>query len=670
MKSLILLVALAFSQLWGATTLTTKTDVLKPNAAAGTAISVTSDLTVTGVAKSLGQPLKLKTDNILLNEGFEYVTYDANWTYSGSGTKTEETSLVVEGASAVKIVTSANGFSLSQSSTTNATSLAGMQGVVWASVKTTSSTVYVCSLVNGSEVDCLLVSPDTIYTEYVIPVVMGSTSTGVVVRDTSSTATTYIDKTNVGVMPAGMMPDIAQAQLAGESYILATTSCQWTRSSTTVGAFSTVAACPGPTIVKSNLGTWSTTDTDLPQQVISNLPAGDYEATFIVPTEMSAAVGSALAINDGTTTCKQVRGQDNTSSISITVSCTFSYTESGTRTFSVYGASDSGTIRIQNQNTTSGASLKFILKYFPPSNKIYANQDYFYLDTSIGGASFTHASSGTQVGVTNASLDMVINPNSTTTARIPCSTTVAASGLTCSSGSESLGINFVAPTSGVYEVCASFTANGGTATYRFVETGNSDQTIAQQGTGLAAWGGTNNAPIYWCDRFKLTQGEKTIRIFQESAATIQIEIDRSVNAYLRDLHLTVRKVNSQIVGTFKDVVTTPSVSGGKPIVFSLSYGTTNATTNCSSSPCSYLDQIGSEVTSVTRASTGLYTLNLASTYAKLKCGLGGLLTGGTDAARFTTPLQCSTCSTLVFTTANQAGTVADTAGTIVCHGYK
>lgn len=101
---------------------------------------------------------------------------------------------------------------------------------------------------------------------------------------------------------------------------------------------------------------------------------------------------------------------------------------------------------------------------------------------------------------------------------------------------------------------------------------------------------------------------------------------------------------------------TPNIPGSTvkvdEIVFD--FGTTNATTDCTASPCSYLDQLGSgNVTSVTRTATGTYTVNFPRTYSKLKCDVRWV-NNGFDAAELqgfvgstaSSPLSCSNCSTL------------------------
>ena len=122
---------------------------------------------------------------------------------------------------------------------------------------------------------------------------------------------------------------------------------------------------------------------------------------------------------------------------------------------------------------------------------------------------------------------------------------------------------------------------------------------------------------------------------------------------------------SVIVGSFQGYNETPGTS--RVETFSFSYGTTNATTVCSASPCSYLDQIGNNVTNVTRGGAGSYTLNLTKTYSKLKCTFSGDGSAGYVAQGF--GLSCSNCSTMPFNTRTaQTNTVNDAYGSMICQG--
>jgi len=132
----------------------------------------------------------------------------------------------------------------------------------------------------------------------------------------------------------------------------------------------------------------------------------------------------------------------------------------------------------------------------------------------------------------------------------------------------------------------------------------------------------------------------------------------------------VSAANSGVVATtLTGYVQTPGISSGNVAVFSASYGTTNGTTVCSASPCSYLDQIGTEVTSVTRASAGAYTVNLSRTYTKLKCTINGSLSSTTPATF--TNMFCSSCNSIGISSYNidAAPPIAiNSNGTFTCVG--
>jgi microcystin-dependent protein len=113
--------------------------------------------------------------------------------------------------------------------------------------------------------------------------------------------------------------------------------------------------------------------------------------------------------------------------------------------------------------------------------------------------------------------------------------------------------------------------------------------------------------------------------------------------------------------------TVPGISSGNIDTFSVSYGTTNSTTSCSASPCSYLDQIGTAVTSMTRSGVGAYSMNLARTYTKLKCNLS-LNNAAGNIGLIYNGMSCSSCSGFAFNTYNNGPAASDSAGTLLCQG--
>lgn len=162
------------------------------------------------------------------------------------------------------------------------------------------------------------------------------------------------------------LSEVNQAVLAGESYFAATTNCAWVVTSTSASAFPTDTDCPGPTIVRSQLGSWQTTDSNLPIQTINNLPAGTYKATFIFLSVSSASTGARYHINDGTTTSIGSPGYNDTNSAASTVTATFEYSSAGNRAFQLYGSSVSGSVTA----FASVAPINFILEKFPSEGEL------------------------------------------------------------------------------------------------------------------------------------------------------------------------------------------------------------------------------------------------------------------------------------------------------------
>lgn len=161
----------------------------------------------------------------------------------------------------------------------------------------------------------------------------------------------------------GLAPNYPQ--FVGNSYFPVTGGCDWQRTNTTLGAFGTTAACPGPTVEASKIGTWQTTDADLPKQTINNLPPGRYVVTVTLGTSMSTGAGiGTFTISDGTTTSGRGHGTNNTSDIiGSTVVGSFEYTTTANRTFEVFGAASANTVNINN--SAGQERLTFTIVWYP-----------------------------------------------------------------------------------------------------------------------------------------------------------------------------------------------------------------------------------------------------------------------------------------------------------------
>lgn len=180
-------------------------------------------------------------------------------------------------------------------------------------------------------------------------------------------------------------------------------------------------------------------------------------------------------------------------------------------------------------------------------------QSEFVFDVNIGGANIPlNVAYSNYTGVVNVGLDLVINKGSNIT--IPCSGTNASTGLTCSSGSEGVGVVFDAEV-GTYEICTSFSAYQGPAVggaftaFQMIETVNDAQTILQEGGSRLVIGGSNTSSNDGysvqrnCGTFDFTSaGRKTIRLMHEKSNTAQLRVEGDRNSSLgqKDIHITGR----------------------------------------------------------------------------------------------------------------------------------
>ncbi len=396
----------------------------------------------------------MQGENYLLNNGFE--SGRTSWTESGTATDTLEQSIVRFGLQSLKIVSSAQTVNLSQVITKYAAQSSGQQGIASAWIKSTSAISELCAVADSVDTKCVTIEANNTWKEYVIPFIMGSTNNGIRVKSASDSATTYIDQAFVGVMPATMMPEISQAQIAGEAYFAGTTNCIWERSSLTIGAFGAVLDCPAPTIVSQNIGAWQTTDVNLPRITINNLPAGQYKAMFQIESIVSSTSGRPVyAINDGATTCYATSGVSSTNTHGAhTLTCTFSYSEAGNRSFEIYAGTNADIARIINSRTSPASGTKFILEYYPPKSKIYSGDTIYPHAQVVGTVKYLAAGTLNVSGTPMANNSMTVS----TTGDVLniCSNWSLGTGAGCVTGNKAVGVSFLAVSRGTYEVCSTY----------------------------------------------------------------------------------------------------------------------------------------------------------------------------------------------------------------------
>ena len=502
--------------------------------------------------------------SLLSDDNADFESGTALWTASG-GSFTAISSGQAFGAQSGRFNASAASQTLSSASKTIVDGLKGKNGVGIAYIKT-AATDYKLQVYDGTNVLAeRVIAASTTYDPVAVNFIFPS-SGSVRLRVISQSDAADLDLDNAYLGEATNLYEIAQATLVTSAYFAPTAGCNWSRTSTSFGAFGATAACPGPTIeYSSGVGSPQTTDTDLPEVTVNNLPPGNYVAVFehaLYPSTMGDTVG--VLVSDGTTDsgrASKYTGSTNESS-SAHVSGTFTYTVAGNRTFKVYGAAATGASAVTIPNDTAGNSinsLQFKLYRYPSASEIALKPDAaaWHVDANIGGSNFSLGTTtqASYVEMTDPGMDLVNNAGGVV-AQIACSGTNPSTGLTCGAGDESNGIAFSVPRAGKVLACASFShyiqgANGGVA-FQIVETPNNAQTILQEGkTRLqnnTADTGDQISTLRLCGTFSFASaGQKTLRVMYEqslSAATNnEVLADRDSGTGQRDIHWEVYPID-------------------------------------------------------------------------------------------------------------------------------
>lgn len=426
---------------------------------------------------------------------------------------------------------------------------------------------------------------------------------------------------------------ISQAQFLASAKYAPTTSCSWSSTpGTSFVDYGTDADCPAPTVSGSYI---SNADADLPQVTLTNAPSGDYLVIASLNVTASAGTSARWRLYDGTTEMGTAAyGFSNAGTPEVprlVIVGRVSYTSSGTRIFKIQTATSSGSTGIPND--AQERSLEFKIYRFPIGSEIIGSQDQidWRVDATISGAnpSLGTGNVASYTGIENGSLTLTNNPitkGSLTNVMIPCSSTNAPSGTTCSAGNESVGVAFTPPKSGWVEACASFiydlnpngAANTAFATFQVVQTAPNSQTIlAEGGSKSSSRVADTDSQITWghrvCGQFFLADvSQKTFRLMYEQnvagsgPSSSQLLADADSARGQPDIHWTVKPLvnygNVLTANTPQLYVTDGSISKIKTSISNI---------DCDASS-GINSQLGNAVASVGNISTGRCVVTLAT----------------------------------------------------------
>ena len=499
----------------------------------------------------------------------------------------------------------------------------------------------------------------------------------------ANAALVYVDDFKIG---QESLFDVNEAGFYGGLLYPGTANCDWQNTGgASFSSFSADTDCATPTV----RGNASAPGTKIPAVTFASLPPGDYLVMLSYSIGGSGSPSQcSFRITDGT------NNSPSQGSLAIRQGITqvaeFSYiTAQSNITFQAQSYRVGGSSCDINNNN-AGQDLEFLV-YRKSSNPVQAitiDKTGWRIDAKIGGAnpSLPGTAVSTYTEITDSGLDMVLASGSAS-AEIPCSSTNPSTGLTCSAGSESVGISFTPPTAGTYEVCGYFghEGNGGSSgsietNFQFIETPNNAQTFTQLGgtittSGIDLGSGTAGGGLKQnhanCGVFNFADTSKrTIRLMYEQRTfntifTNRILGDRDANQGQRDIKISVRRrVEFQDAVKFTNLVTTGRQLGLKTEILRFSGASDGS--DCTSSPCTiHLNSGG--FNSVTRSGTGVYTVNfIGGTWSQAPaCVAYGY---GSGVPRLLTTTGAITTSAFGISVRDPSNPV-DTGAMIICTGW-
>lgn len=516
-------------------------------------------------------------------------------------------------------------------------------------VATTVGSLEVCAIQGTVSVQCNDV-PTSGKWSYVPANMAGpsSGSVGYALRTKNAvavTGTVYTARAYTGT--ARNLAEVSQAQQYGKVSTPGTTNCGWTNAAptTSFASFSADSDCPTATAS----GYASAPSTKIPAITFASLPPGKYYFVarlsgdyFAIDGASETDIGGAFRFTDGTNNfgglnlrCIQA-SFCSASEFSGEIEYT---TPQSNVTIQIQGREALAAVTnlyINNGVTAVPATFEISVYRYPTQNEIVARADTvgWYVDANLDGANPDMGTSAISAYTEITDSSLTLKPNSGSAATgITCSSTNEAatpstSNTTCSAGSESVGLNFVIPKAGTYQVCGFFThyadvtaSSTMSVNFQLIETPTNSQTLTKEGgtrqNSFFGGLGISGNPVVSCSLFNWqTSGTKAVRLMREqtAAGTVNNNLllaDAGALQGQRDIRFTVYPItNASNAPLYVGSVT--SNSSGMERSERLQFDGGTYQSNCTSTPCRIQNQSGSWVSSVARNSTGNYTVNIAA----------------------------------------------------------
>ena len=551
---------------------------------------------------------QLWSGNLLQNGGFESGKGSGlhKWTASaGTFNTTTSGSNLLDGKVSATWDSSSASQTLSYGALTIPNGLKGKNGVAVCKIMVPSGTAthtiqaYDGTNTLSSSTITSSTTPTYTFTNFIFP--SSGTVTVRLVSVASDEPSITIDDCYLGDAAKVNITNVSQVQFIGSAYFAATTNCSWSTTSTSIAAFSTDTDCPGPT-VDSNPGPGSiqTTDANLPQVTINNLPPGRYRVLVHGYSVQTTNGVTTFALTDGSVTINSGRGFGpfiSNDAAQVVVEGIFDYSSAANRTFSIYASTSAGTLNLQN--SAGNVQLSFQFYRYPTTTELaYRTDQVPFLwqgrheqNCSWATTSTTYATPSGD-GSCTFTEDYNINAGSVT------STTAGTLTLTP-------GIVFTPSKTGLFEICAKTIQNYSTSMIGGVQirvgsTVRDELVAASNGSGQQ----TTYSPLCaYYNATSLASATVDLRIVSNNGANTFTLVGQSGFTPNQTIRWTIRDLSNTLA--------TPQLTGNITSNTTGSLRHEAANINCDASS-SITSQTGSWVSSVGNIASGACTVTLVT----------------------------------------------------------
>ncbi len=382
------------------------------------------------------------------------------------------------------------------------------------------------------------------------------------------------------------LKEVSQAELILDAEYAPTANCQWQRTNTATGPFTSDADCPALS-VSTQGGSISVdvTDDDLPTLKLSSLPPGIYNLAVYGSHRASASAATRqISLRDGdvgTVFDARIARQTSTSSATaFSLMYTFTKTVTGSQNFDLACSASSGVceIDLRPQTGANEHRLRWVLIRYPLASQSAVSADLsdWMVDATIESTGDFNSTASAGTFLEDETTLSLAAESWSSSVQIACDAAIG-EGTTCS-GSEQVGISAPnIPWAGPYEICTYFTASRSASdtevAFNIAHRNNTSNAIISSGSKKAYMRGVfsdaAHSHITLCQVHDLTTSGRH---------TFAVEFEKTANAFSwrlggpstpsRNMRWTIKPLSQPLAYSFQNQVTS-SDSGGERIASAL-----------------------------------------------------------------------------------------------------